>query len=480
MRSKRVLALLLAALAVASPAVQAQTPANTARAGPLALQDVLASARDHAPQVLEALARVRGAQGALLSREGAFDTVFSADAETRLTGFYGGTVAGASVSRPLPENGGYAYGGYRVSRGSFPSYEGEKFTNQAGELKAGAVFALMRDRAIDDRRFARSLAEADVAIADADRLMIAIGVQRRALDAYNAWVAAGLRLAIYKDLLALAEARQAGFKRQVAEGGRARIILTENEQNILRRQTLVVQTEQQLGQAAAALSLFWRDAAGNPIIPVLAQLPGTLPPLVRAAALAGAADPRDVIASRPDLRTIDIRLRQASQRLELDRNALLPKLDLKVEASRDFGAIGAGGISRSGTESKVGLTFSVPFEQRAARGRLAQTNAEIDAVKQRRRFLEDQIVAEIEALSVAVSATGRLRSIAADEQDRAATMAGAERRRFEAGASDFFLVNLREEAAADARVRALDAAIRNIAANAELAAVTADLDALGL
>jgi hypothetical protein len=120
------------------------------------------------------------------------------------------------------------------------------------------------------------------------------------------------------------------------------------------------------------------------------------------------------------------------------------------------------------------------LQQRAARGRLAQTNAEIDAGRARRRFLEDQITADIDGLGIAVANTGKLVGIAADEADRAATMATAERRRFELGASDYFLVNVREEAAADARVRRLDASFRQTVAHADLAAATADLDALGL
>ena len=63
---------------------------------------------------------------------------------------------------------------------------------------------------------------------------------------------------------------------------------------------------------------------------------------------------------------------------------------------------------------------------------------------------------------------------------RARELATAEQRRFGAGASDFFLVNTREETAADAAVRALDARYRNIVASADLAAASADLTALGL
>ncbi|MFZ4108895.1 MAG: TolC family protein [Polymorphobacter sp.] len=447
----------------------------SSRAAPLALAEVLASSRFHAPQVLEALARLRGAEGRLLSAQAAFDTVFSASAETRLSGFYDGRDLDAKITKPLGNLGGYAYGGYRVSGGKFPVYEDERYTNRLGEIRAGAVLALMRDRLIDDRRFGQVQAEADVAVADADRLMVAIGVQTRAIQTYNNWLVAGLRLGIYRDLLTLSQNRQAAFRRQVAEGARPAILLTENEQNILRRQSLVVQSEQTLAMAATALSLYLRDADGRPLIPDASRLPDALqPPLPRP------ARPDDLALARPDLRTIDIRMKLARARVALDRNAFLPKLDFKVEASRDLGGTGVGGTPRSGTESKVGVTFTLPLQQSAARGRIAQTNAEIDAFKQRRRFLEDQIVADIGAIDIAVTNSARLTVLARDEAERAGAMAAAERRRFTLGASDFFLVNVREEAAADAEVRRLDAAFRQIVAHADWAAATADLDSLGL
>lgn len=475
---RAVLALLLsstggAALA-AAPAPPPSAPAAARAAPALALDEVLTSARFHAPQVLEALARVRGAQGKLLSAEGAFDTVFSAAADQRM-GYYDGTEVGALVTKPLENTGGSVYGGYRISRGTFPIYENENYTSEGGELKVGAVFALLRDRLIDERRFNRQLAEGDIALADTERMMVAVGVQTRAIQAYNAWVVAGLRLKVYRNLLALARERQSGLKRQVEEGARPRIILTENEQNILRRETLVAQSEQALAIAATTLSLYLRDADGRPMVVSADRLPDSFgPPLPLP------ARPQAVIDKRPDVRMLDIRMRQASQRIALDRNSLLPKLDFKVEASNDFGPTGAGGSSFNGFDAKVGLSLSVPLQQRSARGRIAQTNAEIDAFQQRRRFLEDQIEADITGLGIAVDNAARLVTLASDEAARANDMAAAERRRFAAGASDFFLVNVREESAADAEVRRIDARFRQIVAHADLAAATADLDALGL
>lgn len=442
---------------------------------PLTLAEVLESSRTHAPQILEAIAKVRQAEGKVLSAEGAFDTVVKGEAESRASGFYDGAYAAGTVTRPIENWGGSLYGGYRVSSGRFPIYEDERFTNQLGEIKVGAVLSLLRDRAIDDRRAGRTLARTDVDIAETEQLLTAIAVQRRAIGAYNQWVAAGLRLTIYRDLLTLARDRQSGFKRQVDLGARPSIILTENEQNILRRETLVARAEQDLAAAGNALSLFFRDADGAPLQPDPARLPSGFGPAVRSS-----LNGRTALAGRPDLAQIDLRLRQASTRLALDRNGLRPRLDLKLEASQDLGPIGAGGRSRTGTDTKVGLSFTLPLQRRVAKGRIASTTAEIDALTRRRQQTEEAIINGIKALEIDVQATEKLRALAEAEHDRATTMAQAERRRFTMGASDFFLVNVREEAAADASVRQLDAAYRQIVAQAELAAAAADLTALGL
>jgi outer membrane protein TolC len=441
----------------------------------LTLGEVLSSSRQHTPQVLEAMARVRAAEGRRLATEGAFDIVFKGDADSRLDGFYDGKSLGAGVSRPLQTRGGELYAGYRVSDGRFPIYEDERYTNQLGELKAGVVFALLRDRLIDDRRFARTQADVDIELARNEQLVVAIGVQRRAMDAYGTWVATGLRLAILRDLLALAEGRQEGLRGQVARGLKPRILLVENDQNILRRRSLVVEAEQALAIAASRLSLFLRDETGSPMTPAPSRLPSALPP-----APIPSGDARTLAAARPDLQAIDLRMRQARERLALTRNAALPRLDLVLETSRDFGDIGPGGASRSGTEPRVGLRFSVPLQQRSAKGQLAATEAELDAQGLRRRLLEDQIGVELDTIQTDIAATRRVVELAVAEQARASELAVAERRRFELGASDLFLVQVREEAEASARIRAIETAWRETQARAELAAVTADLTALGL
>lgn len=447
-----------------------------ALAQPLTLDTVLRSSATHAPAILEALAREREADGRRLSAEGAFDTLFEGDAQSRLLGYYDGTVVEARASRPFTTNGGGLYAGYRVSRGDFPVYEDKSFTNRLGEVKVGAVFSLMRDRFVDGRRTQLGLAASDVDLARLDREMVAIGVQRRAIDAYQQWVAAGMRVAVYRDLLGLASERQASIERQIALGARPDILGTENRQNIVRRQTLLVSAEQDLASAANALSFYLRDADGNPVVPSPERLPPDFPEL-RLPPLAADLARR---IERPDLEAILVRLEQTAARRRLAENDLLPRVDVRAEAAKDVGPEGLGGFTRTPAEAIVGVRFSLPLERRQARGRIAEAAAQADALLRRRQLIEDQILVEVNGLAIAVTAAERLVALAGDETALANRMAEAERRRFQLGASDFIVVNLREESAADARLRQLDAQFRRSAARAELVAATVDRAQLGL
>lgn len=444
---------------------------------PLTLAEVLRVSAAASPQIVEQMARERQARSRALSAEGAFDTVFSAEGRSRALGYYDGDVVEGRATRPFAENGGYVYGNYRVSRGDFPAYEDRSYTNQLGEAKIGVLYALMRDRLIDERRTRRTLAASDIDVARFERQAVAIGVQTRAIMAYQNWVAAGWRLRVYRDLLALAESRKDGIERQVQLGSKPDILLTENEQNLVRRRALVVRAEGDLRSAANALSLYYRDAAGQPVQVSEARLP-THPDAL--AGVGGAASGGDPAAVRPDLQSLLARVDQSQAKLALAENDLKPRFDLRMELGKDIGEEGAGGPSRTPTEAIVGFRFSVPLQNRAARGKVEEARAEIEALETRGRFLRDQIAVEVEGIGIALQVAERLARAAEQERDLADRLAVAERRRFQLGSSDFFLVNQREETATDAAVRLIEAQGRIAAARAELAAATVDRAALGL
>ncbi|MEM9495159.1 MAG: TolC family protein [Pseudomonadota bacterium] len=475
LRAARVMVCIALLAVCAAPQASAQDSAPA-----LSADMVLQSSAAHFPAILESLARREAAQGAVVAADGAFDLVFSADGFDRLSGTWNGGVVNTQLSQNLRALGGRVYGGYRVSDGAFPIYEDINFTNTGGEAKIGALFSLLRDRAIDARRF--NVADTRLALrqAELDVLLTKIGVQHKALLAYWRWVAAGRQLEIYEDLLRIAEEREAGLTEQVRRGARAAIFITENRQNITRRQRLATQARRDFLTAANALSFYYRGADGAPLIPQEEQLPAledvdlVITPVTADQSVVAA------MANRPELGILKTALERARVSVELSRNEMRPRFDLRAEVSRDFGAIAEGGSSRDSTDAIVGFRFSVPFQQREARGRLQSARAKLEAAKQERRRTEEQIELEIRNILINLTVSEELVRIAGQEVEQSETMQRAEQQRFASGASDFFLVNVREETAADARIRHLLAQLQIQMAQANFDAATVNLERLGI
>ena len=128
----------------------------------------------------------------------------------------------------------------------------------------------------------------------------------------------------------------------------------------------------------------------------------------------------------------------------------------------------------------MGFTFSVPLERRRARGKISQAQAELDALRQEQRRIEDQVEIELRNILLELDIALELMELAGQDVELSETMRRAEVRRFEQGASDFFLVNIREETAADARVRYYEALQRTRVAQANFDAATVNLSRLGI
>ncbi|MFT4873929.1 TolC family protein [Congregibacter sp.] len=469
--------LLLLALAF-TPGVLADVP-NAEM--PLLPEEVLAASEEHFPSILEALAQRQVAQGRVTESLGAFDLVFGADGFDRVDGFYDGTVLSGKVLKPLRPLGAQLYGQYSLSNGAFPIYEDDYFTNNGGTAKLGVLFSMFRDRDIDSRRFGQIDAELALVQAELDVLLTKVGVQQRALAAYWRWVAAGQELAVYDNLLRIALERETGLEREVSSGRRAAIFITENRQNITRRQTLMTASRRDFQMAANQLAFYLRDEAGEPLMPGVQRLPseeqfGILPPLPTVDSL----DVSAVLEQRPELRILQTGAERALQKISLSENELKPRLDLNLELAEGFGSIGEGGASRDGTDAIVGFTFSVPLQRRQAKGKIIQARAELESLRQEQRRLEDQVEIELRNILLELDTARQLMDLAKQDVELSETMRRAEVRRFEQGASDFFLVNIREETAADARVRFYTAYQRTRVAQANFDAATVNLSRLGI
>jgi outer membrane protein TolC len=466
-------AAVLAWLAI-SGAVVAQTETLNADA-------VLASSDAHFPGILASLAERRGAGGAVLEADGEFDLVFAADGFSRVAGFYDGSFVSAGVSQNLRALGGEVYAGYRLSDGTLPIYEDIYYTNEGGELAVGVLFSLLRDRQIDEQRFGLSDTRLALREADFDLLLTRIGVQQRALIAYWRWVVSGYELTVYEDLLQIALDRQSGLDEQVRSGALAEVFLTENGLNITNRRRLVAAAERNFQAATNGLSLYYRDKEGNALQPPRAAL-SPPPPIgvIEDLSVDEAPSISEALARRPELQLLRTAIERGENRIALAENELKPRLDLNLDVSNDFGDIGEGGPSTDGTQTVVGLSFSVPLQQRTARGRIMRERSEVDALLERQQLVEDQIYIEVQNIMLEMRVAEELLRLAEVEVSQAEIMAEAEQKRFASGASDFFLVNIREETAANARVRYYEADLARRIARANYDAGTVNLERLGI
>ena len=450
--------------------------------GPLMPEEVLRSSALTFPSILEAFEREAAARGDQLSADGAFDLMLRGEVYDRITGTFDGNFASVEARQGLRPFGAEVFASYRLSSGRFPTSESSFNTTDLGQVRIGAMFSLLRNRRIDQRRFAIDDTRLAAEQASVDVLLVQLNVQLEALRAYWRWVGAGEEVRVFEELLEIAEARQVGLTRGVREGARAQIALTENEQNLLRRRTLLEEARRNLETAANSLSFFLRDSSGRLVVPKREHLPslaqlGKVPDANKLM-----TQPRsEVLEQRPELRTLRLANERATNRIELRRNDLQPSLDGRAEVRQSFGPGPAGMPSfDAGTDALVGLTFTVPLQRRDARGRLARAEAELRELELRERRIADQIEVEIDNIIATLNAAVRLTSLANDEVKQATTMVQAERTRFRLGAGDFFLVNVREEAAADARIRAIRADVSGRLAAASYNAATINLAELGL
>ncbi len=449
--------------------------------GPLLPDEVLRSSALTFPSILESFEREAAARSDQLSADGAFDLMLKGEYYDRLTGFYSGGFGKVEARQPLRPYGAEVFGSYRVSNGTFPTYENYDYTNQLGEVKVGALFSLLRNRDIDSRRFAIEDTRLAASQARLDVMLVQLNVQHEALRAYWRWVGAGEEIRVFEELLEIAEARQIGLTREVNEGARARIALTENEQNLLRRRSLLEEAKRNFLTAANSLGFYLRRSDGRMVIPTREMLPD----LSRMKAIAPveqlvATPLSDVIQSRPELQTFKLALERANNRVALRRNDLEPSLNASVELSRDFGQIGPGGPGFDSTDTVVGLTFSVPLQRRTARGAVQRAEAELRETELRQRRIADQITTEVGNILVNLNTALKQADLADAEVKQANQMVQAERTRFRLGAGDFFFVNQREETAANAQINAIRAELAGRLAEASYNAATMNLGALGL
>lgn len=431
----------------------------------LELSSVLQSV-DRAFPLLRAAQQERSvAEAQSQTAHGGFDPVARLRGAMTPTGPYTYGYFDATVEQPTPLWGasffvGYRYGQAMAPWGSgtseIPVYDGRLQTNEAGEVRAGVTVPLWRDGAIDRRRAEIARTDLGLRVADLTIAQQRLEYQRVAALRYWDWVFSGARLRVAEQLLSLAQMRDVEMAQRAVSGDIPPMERTDNARTVQSRIATVAVARRALEQASIELSLYLRDASGNPVIPSPSQLPPRAPEpqdpssiIQQSAAIVGRA-----LENRPEIPRLAAQREQSDVELRLARNQVAPAINLSLTVAQD---IGSQSSTRARTEVTGGIVLDVPIPNRAGQGRVRSAEASVTRIQEQFRFAQDRVAADVRDAISALQAASLRAQAAVTEASLALEVENGERDKFHEGDTNVLLLNLREIATAEARLRVLEA-----------------------
>ncbi len=422
--------------------------------GLLELDRVLDATLAHHPALKGEMQERVAADADLLSARGAFDPSIKGEGLSYTTGGYSGTYGGAYIEQPLELFGSRVFGGYRLGDGTFPIYENYYETNDGGEAQAGVEIPLLRDGPTDRRRTQIGRSQAGLQIADAMVEQRRVDLARAAAMTYWDWTAARNKLSVYARLLSVANERDKQIAERVKKGDLPEFDRTDNQRAVLQRQQQLLTSERQVKAAEFQLALFYRDANGEPVDVSAFKSLARIPQPLFVSQSSVDAPLQEALDARPEFKAISGQREQNQLELRLARNQILPRLDLRVFAARDYGE---GDEKRQETELKGGLRIEIPLRTRTQQGRLDFFEAKQRKLDFTETFLKERIRADVQDALNGVEVARQKVVVAAQEVKASKELAEGELKRFNLGDSNLIFVNLREQNFADAEVREIEA-----------------------
>lgn len=434
--------------------------ASEEREAALHFEEVLQSVNAHDPRIQQAVEQLRRAESKTTAARGAFDPRLQGDGKLTTGAYYDLRSANVELRQPTTVWGSEVYVGYRVGLGineRWPTYRDDQ-TLSGGELRAGIEMPIWRGGLIDPERAERARAMRLEDAAGQALSATKLDLELAAARAYWNWVGAGQNLEVANALLELAKQRDAQLRRRLEAGSIPEFDVLDNERILLERRAWRVAAERAFENSTFELSLFVRDAQGAPIVVGAQRLPEEVA-VEDTGELAVERAVDAVLTCHPEIGKARAELEAVEVDQRLSRNEVAPELMAVFEYSRDLGQLTGTDLDFTlpGNVFEAGVKLSMPLLLRKERGRAGAARAELAEKEAQLSFVVDQLRARTRDAASAVEAA-QARAVLTDEVvDTAAELAEGERRRFEVGSSNLVFVNLREQQAAMARMRYIEA-----------------------
>lgn len=326
-------------------------------------------------------------------------------------------------------------------------------TGETGEYFVEMKLPLLRGRGINGPLAAEKKGLLGEELAQALYTRQRLNLLMKASETYWKWVATHQKYEVAQQLLKLAEIRMKAVEVQARHGDMPAISVVESKQEVKKRLGRLHAVLRDLQQATYNLSSFLWEDTGLPTVefPDSDNMPVEIasPVYVDKDRLQEAK--LTALQLRPELRAVAISREITQVDRKLARNNLLPQLDAFVNSGYETGQYSIGPTVRAG------VTMSVPFRQRAAKGQLMQAELGLERISFDEKQVLRQIFLEIADALSAVNTSYERHKAALEEWDAAKQMEQGERLSLTEGESTLFLVNQRERATAEARLQVIDA-----------------------
>lgn len=413
------------------------------------------SALKYHPTVRAALEKMRAGEEAVRGARGAFDTRVVSDYKRQTKHDWNNTVSRTFLEKPLRVANSKIYAGAeQISNpnGKFsPVYNtgNPATTGQTGNYSVlGLKLSLWKNLLLDPDRARFKNAKYDAKIAQGLKGLTDLEIGRLGQLAYWEWVTANKVKNVYENLLENGETRNKYLVDRNAKGDIAQIVVTENEQYVANRKGSLQAAKERLLHAEYALSLFYRDENAQPIVPNSTEsyedYPSKLATLLDNLDLNSNID--ELMSKRPDMKNLALNVEKFDVDLELAKQDLRAQIDVTTEYFQRTQA----NINMPRDYLMVMAQINVPIERNLGNGNIAAARAR-KMVAQSEMSLGQQSY-KFEVLALRQSLHLRLEKVTQSEIEfaKAKELVASETYKFKSGGGNLYLVNLREEAQANA------------------------------
>lgn len=422
-------------------------------------QQVIEDVATQFPQLQMSKMDIEAAEGDYTAARGAFD-IYIQGSYTDEQGDYNNDYFNAKIVKPTPLFGLDLFGGFRRGVGDFAVYDGKYKTLDEGEWSVGARLPLLRNFMIDTRRATERRARIGVEARKFQLRQTELEQFRQSLHRYWDWVFSLHRFRVQKNLLEVAQARDNWLAKRVKHGDIPRFEQDDNMRTILARQSTLLLAEQQLEVATAEFLYFITSEE------LKAQVLRTHEPVQINEDTEGLLMRKSgeellsiAKANRPDFKVLDAQLEQNQVDVDLQSNRYWPQLDISAQYSKDRGA---GPANLDGENIEATLTFEVPLQYRAIAGRVKAVESQGQRLRFQLQLLQQRIIADLKAQKKQLEVSNQRRKLAQQERELAHRLEEGERLRFRQGETSILIVNLREQASAEAEIRWIESSIEAI------------------